>query len=66
MILLLATLCLQADPVTVECKTVVWRMDKTPAACVRMIAPVQAFITEQAAGFDVVKVLAACKMGIVA
>ena len=46
MILLIATICLQADPVTVECRSAVWRMDQTPAACVAMLDPVRAFMTE--------------------
>jgi hypothetical protein len=65
MFLLIATICLQADPFTVECRSEVWRMDPTPEACVAMLPPVRAFMTEQTAGLPVVALLAACKGGLV-
>lgn len=64
-ILLVATVCLQADLLTVECRSVVWRMERTPAACVAMLEPVRAFIAEETAGLPVVRILAACKGGTV-
>jgi hypothetical protein len=63
--ILIATICLQADPVTVECRSEVWRIEQTPAACVAMLEPVRAFLTEQTAGLPVVRILAACKGGVV-
>jgi hypothetical protein len=65
MFLLIATICLQADPVTIECKSVIWRMEKTPAACVALLDPVKAFLTEQTVKLPVVSILAACKGGVV-
>jgi hypothetical protein len=63
--LLIATICLQADPITVECRSEVWRIEQTPEACAAMLTPVQAFLTEQTAGLPVVRILAACKGGLV-
>lgn len=66
MILLITTICLQADAVSVQCKTAVWQMYPTPIACLSMLPPVQAFIAEQTVGLPVVAVLAACKSGLLA
>ena len=63
MILLIATICLQADPVTMTCRTEVMRMEKTPIACLLMIPPVTAFLTEQTAALPGARVLVACKAG---
>ncbi len=64
MILLIATICLQANPVTLDCQTRVIRMERTPAACVAMIAPVTVWLREASAGLPVVSVMAACKSGL--
>jgi len=40
-------------------------MEKTPAACVALLDPVKAFLTEQTAKMPVVSILAACKGGVV-
>ena len=65
MFLLVATICLQSDPRTVECRSAVWRMEPTPAACLAMLEPVRSFLAEQTAGWPVVRILAACKGGTV-
>lgn len=64
-VLLIVTICLQSGPVTVDCRSAVWRMDPTPEACVAMLPPVRAFMAEQTAGLPVVALLAACKGGLV-
>jgi len=63
MIILAATICLRLDLLTVECQTAVVRTERTPAACVAMISPVEAWIAEDAAGLPVVFIAAACKRG---
>ena len=64
MLLLIATICLEADPVTLDCQTRVIRMERTQAACVEMIAPVTVWLREASAGLPVVSVMAACKSGL--
>jgi|GEM_PF-2832146 len=63
MIILAATICLRLDALTVTCQTAVVRTERTPAACVAMISPVEAWIAEDAAGLPVVFIAAACKRG---
>lgn len=65
MILLIITVCLQADPVTLDCKTAVWDMYQTPLECLAMIKPASEFVTEQAAILPGAQVMAACKSGVV-
>ena len=64
MMLLIATICLQADPVTLDCQTRVIRMERTQAACVAMIAPVKVWLREASAGLPVVSVRDAGKGGL--
>jgi hypothetical protein len=65
MILMIATVCLLSDPVTLTCKTEVLRMEKTPIACLMLVQPMTDFLIEQAAGMPGVQVLVACKAGMV-
>lgn len=46
MILLVATICLQTDPVTLQCRTEVVRVEPTAAACHRMLEPTAAWLNE--------------------
>ena len=62
-ILLVATICLQTDPVTLDCRTEVMRMERTPIACLMMMEPVHAFLQEQTAGLPVAFLAMACKSG---
>ena len=63
MIILAATICLRLDALTVACHTAVIRTERTPAACVAMIRPVEAWLQETAQGLPVVLIAAACKRG---
>lgn len=65
MILMIATVCLLSDPVTLDCRTEVMRIEKTPIACLMLVEPMQAFLIEQAAGMPGAQVLVACKAGLV-
>jgi len=66
MILLVATVCLLVDPVTVQCQTQVMRLDPTPTACIEMVPPTVAFLVEQTSALPVIAILAMCKAGAVA
>ena len=46
MILVVATICFLSDPVTLECKTEVVRVEPTPIACIKMLAPVETWLRE--------------------
>lgn len=63
MIILAATICLRLDALAVECHTAMIRTERTPAACVAMIRPVEAWLKETAQGLPVVLIAAACKRG---
>ena len=65
MILMIATVCLMSDPVTLDCRTEVMRIEKTPIACLMLVQPMVDFLTEQAAGMPGVQVLVGCKAGLV-
>ena len=63
MIILAVTVCLMADPLTVQCQTEVFRVEQSEAACLAMLAPVHAWMIEVSAGLPVLVVTAACKRG---
>ena len=46
MILVVATICLRVDLLTLECKTEVVRVEPTPVACIEMLAPVEKWLRE--------------------
>lgn len=46
MILLVATICLKADAVTLQCRTEVIRAEPTLAACARMIPATEVWLRE--------------------
>ena len=63
MIVLAAIICLRFDVLTVQCVTMPIRLERTPAECVAMIAPVEVWLREAAAGLPVVLIAAGCKRG---
>lgn len=60
MILVVATICLLRDPVTLECRTEVVRVEPTFIACSRMKKPVEEWLAEM---FKPEWVAVACKNG---
>ena len=66
MIILAVTVCLMADPLTVQCRTEVFRVEQSESACLAMLAPVHAWMIEASAGLPVLVVTAACKRGTMA
>jgi len=65
MLIISAVVCLLADPLTVECRTVALRVETDAGECLAMLAPVEAMLREQAVGMPVVYLKAACKRGTV-
>ena len=63
MTVLVATVCLLFDTLTVDCQTNAIRIEQTPRECIRLIKPVEAMLTEQAGKAKVVYIKAACKRG---
>lgn len=65
-IMLVATVCLLSGPVSLDCRTEVVRVERTPLACVELLRPVHALLAEQTAGLPVVFLGVVCKGGLVA
>lgn len=61
MMLLVATICLQTDAITLQCRTEVVRVEPTPAACARMVKPTTEWLQE---AFAPAWLAVGCKSGV--
>ena len=64
-LILVATVCILADPLTVQCETKALRIEGDLSACVQMIKPTEVMLAEHAAGLTVVYLKAMCKGGMI-
>lgn len=58
--LLIATICLRVDPVTIECRTEAVRVERSIAACVPMVKPMSDYLSET---YKPEWMAVACKLG---
>jgi len=60
MILLVATICLQSE-LTLDCRTEVVRVERTPVDCIQMVVPVGAWLQET---YSPAWMVVTCKSGV--